>query len=70
MVIDRGQRSAKKPVKQGVGEDTREPIKIGASTPYDFDSKNPTALGGLLLVAICVHYLGDSNFAATLTFYL
>ena len=43
MVIDRGQRSAKKPVKQGVGEDTREPIKIGASTPYDFDSKNLTA---------------------------
>ena len=57
MVIDRGQRSAKKPIKQGVGEDTPEPIKIGASTPYDFDSKNLTAYGGLLPVATMLEKL-------------
>jgi hypothetical protein len=51
MVIDKDQRSAKKPVKQRVGEDPPEPIKIGASTPYDCDSKNLTAYGGLLPVA-------------------
>jgi len=34
MVIEQGASVArKKPVKQGVGEDTPEPIKIGASTP-------------------------------------
>ena len=43
MVIKANERSAKKPAKQGVAEDAPKPIKIGASTPYDFDSKNLTA---------------------------
>jgi hypothetical protein len=51
MVIDRGQRSAKKPVKQGRGEDPPEPTKINACTRFDFAGKNLTAYGGLLLVA-------------------
>ena len=57
MVISEKQRSAKKPAKQGSGEDTPEPIKIGASTPYDFDSKNLTAYGGLLPVATMLEKL-------------
>jgi len=57
VLIDRGQRSAKKPVKQGAGEDTREPIKIGASTPYDFNSKNLTPYRGLLSVATTLEKL-------------
>ena len=57
MVISEKQRSAKKPAKQGSGEDAPEPIKIGASTPYDFDSKNLTAYGGLLPVATMLEKL-------------
>src|SRR5204863_9959234 len=52
------QRSAKKPAKQGVAEDAPEPIKIGASTPYDFEAKNLTAYGGLLPVATMLEKLG------------
>src|SRR5258708_36181110 len=51
MVIKANERSAKKPAKQGVAEDAPEPIKIGASTPYDFESTNLTAYGGLLPAA-------------------
>src|ERR1700747_3780695 len=58
MVIDRGQRSAKKPVKQGRGEDPPEPTKINASTPFDFAAKNLTAYGGLLPVATMLEKLG------------
>jgi hypothetical protein len=36
----------------------REPNKIGASTPYDFESKNLTAYGGLLPVATMLEKLG------------
>jgi len=57
MVISEEQRSAKKPAKQGSGEDAPEPIKIGASTPYDFDSKNLTAYGGLLPVVTMLEKL-------------
>src|SRR6266576_50460 len=57
MVIKANERSAKKPAKQGVAEDAAEPIKIGASTPYDFDSKNLTAYGGLLPVATMLEKL-------------
>src|SRR5216683_949206 len=57
MVISEKQRSAKKPAKQGVAEDAPEPIKIRASTPYDFDSKNLTAYGGLLPVATMLEKL-------------
>ena|SRR5882762_1889782 len=57
MVISEKQRSAKKPAKQGVAEGAPKPIKIGASTPYDFDSKNLTAYGGLLPVATMLEKL-------------
>ena len=57
MVIKANERSAKKPAKQGVAEDAPEPIKIGAFTPYDFDSKNLTAYGGLLPVATMLEKL-------------
>ena len=57
MVINANERSAKKPAKQGDAEGAPEPIKIGASTPYDFDSKNLTAYGGLLPVATMLEKL-------------
>jgi hypothetical protein len=57
MVIDRGQRSAKKPVKQGFGDGPREPIKINASTHFDFQGRNLTAYGGLLPVATMLEKL-------------
>ena len=57
MVISEKQRSAKNRAKQGSGEDAPEPIKIGASTPYDFESKNLTAYGGLLPVATMLEKL-------------
>jgi len=57
MVISGKQRSAKKPAPQEFGEDAPEPIKIGASTPHDFASKNLTAYGGLLPVAAMLEKL-------------
>jgi hypothetical protein len=57
MVIDKKQRSAKKPVKQGVVEDPANPIKISGSTHYDFTGKNLTAYGGLLPVATMLEKL-------------
>lgn len=45
------------PAKQGVQASNREPNEIGASTPYDFDSKNLTAYGGLLPVATMLERL-------------
>ena len=51
MVINKTEHSGKEPAKQGLGEGTGEPNKIGASTPYDFEGKNLTAYGGLLPVA-------------------
>src|SRR5271165_3313847 len=57
MVINANERSAKKPAKQGVAEDAAEPIKIRASTPYDFEGKNLTAYGGLLPVATMLEKL-------------
>ena len=52
------QDSRPTPVNQGVGDDTPEPNKIGASTPYDFEAKNLTAYGGLLPVATMLEKLG------------
>ena len=57
MVIDKKQRNAKKPAKQGVAEDPANPIKINASTHYDFEGKNLTAYGGLLPVATMLEKL-------------
>src|SRR6202521_5439896 len=57
MVISANERSAKKPVKQGVAEDPPKPIKINGSTHYDFEGKNLTAYGGLLPVATMLEKL-------------
>ena len=57
MVTSRKQHSAQEPVKQGFQRGAREPNKIGASTPYDFASKNLTAYGGLLPVAAMLEKL-------------
>jgi hypothetical protein len=50
MVTDKKKDSAKTPLKQGPEKISPEPNKIGASTPYDFTSKNLTPYGGLLPV--------------------
>lgn len=52
------QHSGKTSVNQGAGAVVPEPCKIGASTPYDFDSKNLTAYGGLLPIATMLEKLG------------
>ena len=57
MVISANERSAKKPVKQGVAEDPPKPIKINGSTHFDFSAKNLTAYGGLLPVATMLEKL-------------
>lgn len=51
------QHSDKKPAKQGAEEVIAEPNRIGALTPYDFESKNLTAYGGLLPVATMLEKL-------------
>src|SRR5665811_1365844 len=58
MVISAKERSAKKPAKQGVAEDTPKPIRINGSTHFDFEGKNLTAYGGLLPVATMLEKLG------------
>jgi len=58
MVSNANQDNRRRPVNQGVGADTREPNKIGASTPYDFSARNLTAYGGLLPVATMLENLG------------
>ena len=57
MVISAKERSAKKPAKQGVAEDTPKPIRINGSTHFDFEGKNLTAYGGLLPVATMLEKL-------------
>ena len=46
------------PVNQGVHAPASQPNKIGPATPYDFDSKNLTAYGGLLPVGTLLEKLG------------
>src|ERR1700682_2717896 len=58
MVINRKEHSDKKPAKQGAEAVIREPNKIGASTPYDFEAKSLTAYGGLLPVVTMLEKLG------------
>src|SRR5882672_8615700 len=58
MVINKKKHSDKDRAKQGAGEVTAEPNKIGASTPYDFEGRNLTAYGGLLPVATMLEKLG------------
>jgi len=56
-VRNKKQHSDKKPAKQGAEEVIAEPNRIGALTPYDFESKNLTAYGGLLPVATMLEKL-------------
>src|SRR5450756_2305968 len=58
MVTDRKKDSDKTPVNQGLEKVSPEPNKIGPATPYDFDSKNLTAYGGLLPVGTLLEKLG------------
>jgi hypothetical protein len=57
-VNDIGKHSGKTPARQGTETAAREPLKIGASTPYDFSARNLTAYGGLLPVATMLEKLG------------
>ena len=52
------EHNGRKPARQGAAEVIAEPNRIGASTPYDFQSKNLTAYGGLLPVATMLEKLG------------
>src|ERR1700736_2618537 len=58
MVINTKEHSDKMAAKQGAGEASGEPNKIGAFTPYDFEAKNLTAYGGLFPVATMLEKLG------------
>jgi hypothetical protein len=51
----------KKRAAQGVPAVSAEPLKIGASTPYDFTGRNLTAYGGLLPIATMLDRLGFQN---------
>ena len=44
--------------RQGIESVVAGPLKIGASTPYDFSARNLTAYGGLLPVATMLEKLG------------
>jgi hypothetical protein len=57
-VNDQPQDICPTPVNQGVHVATSQPNKIGPTTPYDFDSKNLTAYGGLLPVGTLLEKLG------------
>src|SRR5690242_19220360 len=58
MVTNRKEHTQKTPDKQAPGEVIRKAMKIGASTPYDFQGSNMTAYGGLLPVATMLEKLG------------
>ena len=55
---DNRKHSGKTPAGQGPEEVIREPLEIGAATPYDFAARNLTAYGGLLPVATMLERLG------------
>jgi hypothetical protein len=50
MVNNTNEHTRKNPAKQGAETVTPKPIKVGASTPFDFQGSNITAYGGLLPV--------------------
>ena len=52
------EHSEKTPARQEAEGVIPEPLKIGASTPYDFSARNLTAYGGLLPVATMLEKLG------------
>lgn len=69
MVINNKEHNENKPATQGAGADSPEPNKIGASTPFDFSSKNLTAYRGLLPVATMLEKLEFQQLVEeTLTF--
>ena len=55
---DNRKHSEKLPPEQGAEAPAPGPLKIGASTPYDFSARNLTAYGGLLPVATMLERLG------------
>ena len=57
-MIDNQKHSDKKQARQGVEAAAPAPLKIGASTPFDFSARNLTAYGGLLPVATMLENLG------------
>ncbi len=56
MVKNTNEHTRKTRSEQG-GPTTNQPLKIGASTPYDFEGSNMTAYGGLLPVATMLEKL-------------
>lgn len=52
------EHSEKTSARQGIESVVGGPLKIGASTPYDFSARNLTAYGGLLPVATMLEKLG------------
>ena len=58
MVMVTNKDSSKQRAEQVFREATRDPNKIGASTPFDFTAKNLTPYGGLLPVATMLENLG------------
>jgi hypothetical protein len=57
MVKNTNEHTRNAPGTQGVPTMNRKPMKIGASTPYDFEGSNMTAYGGLLPVATMLEKL-------------
>jgi hypothetical protein len=57
MVKNTNEHTRKTSAKQGVQTMNRKPMKIGASTPHDFEGSNMTAYGGLLPVATMLEKL-------------
>jgi hypothetical protein len=57
MVNNINEHTHKTAAKQGAEAVTPKPIKIGASTPYDFQGSNRTAYGGLLPVVTMLEKL-------------
>ena len=57
MVNNSKEDTRKTPVKQGSDAVASKPMKIGASTPYDFGGSNMTAYGGLLPVVTMLEKL-------------
>jgi Transposase DDE domain group 1 len=57
MVNNTDEHTRKAPAKQGPAQVIPKPMKIGASTPYDFHGSNLTAYGGLLPVATMLEKL-------------
>ncbi len=70
MVKNEKKHSEETCAKQGDSADSREPYKIGPSTPFDFEAKNLTPYGGLVPVATMLEKLDFKKLVEeTLTIY-